>query len=170
MPFALVIIGLLMIITGINDTYSQFGAQLGKDFSGSKSFLVWVLALGVVGALGYIKDLRQFSHYFMALILISMILANKGVFGQLQAALKAGPTAPQASDASASNSSSAGSQPGNSSNTDRLYVSPNSSTNAQQAGNLIGGLTNSVTQGNDGGLFGNLTNSLTQFLLNPSGQ
>ncbi|MEB2519810.1 hypothetical protein SOP85_31015, partial [Pseudomonas sp. YuFO20] len=84
MPFALVIIGLLMIITGINNTYSQFGSQLQQDFTGSKSFVVWILALGSVGALGYIKDLRQFSHYFMALILISMILSNKGVFQNFQ--------------------------------------------------------------------------------------
>ncbi|MEB2538392.1 MULTISPECIES: hypothetical protein [Bacillati] len=96
MPFALVIIGLLMIITGINNTYSQFGSQLQQDFTGSKSFVVWILALGSVGALGYIKDLRQFSHYFMALILISMILSNKGVFQNFQAALASGPKAPAA--------------------------------------------------------------------------
>jgi hypothetical protein len=167
MPYALVIIGLLMIITGINNTYSQFASQLSKDFSGSKSFIVWVMALGSVGALGYIKDLRQFSHYFMALILISMILANKGVFGQLQAALKSGPTAPTAN---ADTSGTSGTSTGNSSGTNRLYVSPNSSTNAAQAGSVVGGATNSVTQGNDGGLFGSFTSSLTQFLLNPSGQ
>lgn len=102
MPFALLIIGLLMIITGINNNYSQFASQLSQDFSGSKSFLVWVLALGAVGALGYIKDLRTFSHYFMALILISMILANKGVFAQFQTALAAGPKTPQATADSSS--------------------------------------------------------------------
>lgn len=98
MPFALVVIGLLMIITGINNTYSQFGSQLQSDFSGSKSFIVWILALGSVGALGYVKDLRQFSHYFMALILISMILSNKGVFQNFQAALASGPKAPNANN------------------------------------------------------------------------
>lgn len=96
MPFALVAIGLLMIITGINNTYAQFGAQLQTDFTGQKSFLVWIVAFIMVGALGYIKDLRTFSHYFMALILISMFLSNKGVFAQLQAAIAQGPTAPQA--------------------------------------------------------------------------
>lgn len=95
MPFALVIIGLLMIITGINNTYAQFGAQLQTDFGGSKGFLVWALALAAVGALGYIENLRTFSHYFMALILLSFILSNKGVFQNLQAALAKGPTAPQ---------------------------------------------------------------------------
>lgn len=97
MPYALVIIGLLMIITGINNTYAQFAGQLQTDFGGQKGFIVWALALGAVGALGYINDLRTFSHYFMALILISFILSNKGVFANLQAALKSGPTQPTAS-------------------------------------------------------------------------
>ncbi len=96
MPYGLVIIGLLMIITGINNTYSQFASQLQSDFTGSKSFIVWIIALGSVGALGYIKDLRTFSHYFMALILVSMVLANKGVFAQFQSAVASGPKAPTA--------------------------------------------------------------------------
>lgn len=97
MPYALVIIGLLMIITGINNTYSQFAGQLQTDFGGSRGFIVWAIALAAVGALGYINDLRTFSHYFMALILISFVLSNKGVFQNFQAALAKGPTAPQAS-------------------------------------------------------------------------
>ena len=96
MPYALVIIGLLMIITGINNTYAQFATQLQTDFGGSRGFIVWAIALAAVGALGYINDLRQFSHYFMALILISFVLSNKGVFQNLQAALASGPKAPQA--------------------------------------------------------------------------
>jgi hypothetical protein len=60
------------------------------------NFIFWILALGSIGALGYVKDLRQFSHYFMALILISMILSNRGFFAKLSEAIKAGPTAPTA--------------------------------------------------------------------------
>lgn len=106
MPYALVIIGLLMIVTGIQNTYVQFAGQIQTDLTGSKSFIVWIVALGSVGALGYISDLRTFSHYFMALILISMILANKGVFGQFQSALAAGPAVPTAAPAQASVSAS----------------------------------------------------------------
>lgn len=96
MPYALVIIGLILIITGILNTYAQLAAQLQSDFTGSNGFIVWMIALGLVGAMGYIKDLREFSHYFMALILISFILSNKGVFQKFTAAIKAGPTAPTA--------------------------------------------------------------------------
>lgn len=96
-PYALVVIGLIMIITGILNTYAQLATQLQSDFTGNKSFIVWIIALGSVGALGYIKDLRTFSHYFMALILIGLVLSNKGFFANFTAAIKAGPSAPTAS-------------------------------------------------------------------------
>lgn len=97
MPYALVIIGLIMVITGILNTYAQLATQLQSDFTGQKSFIVWIIALGSVGALGYVKDLRQFSHYFMALILIALVLSNKGFFANFTAAIAAGPKAPTAS-------------------------------------------------------------------------
>lgn len=106
MPYALVTIGLLMIITGINNTYSPFAAQLQSDFTGSKSFFVWIIAIGSVGALGYINNLRQFSHYFMALILIALILSNKGVFANFQAAIASGPKQPVANSTSGTSASS----------------------------------------------------------------
>lgn len=110
MPFALITIGLVMIVTGINNTYSQFASQLSNDLFGDKGFIPWLVAIGAVGALGYIDSLKQFSHYFMALIIIALVLSNKGVFANFQAALKAGPTtpnAPPASPALSGNSSTA---------------------------------------------------------------
>jgi hypothetical protein len=103
MPYALVFAGLVLIITGINNTYVQLGSQLKSDFTGDKNFIMYAAALGGVGALGYINALRTFSHYFMALILISLVLSNKGFFQNLTAALSAQPIAPTAgSDAQTS--------------------------------------------------------------------
>jgi hypothetical protein len=96
MPFALVGIGLILIVTGVRDTYGQLGAQLTKDFTGSQNFTVWILAIGSVGALGYVRELRTFSHYFLALILLSLILANQGFFQKFTTQWKAGPTIPTA--------------------------------------------------------------------------
>jgi hypothetical protein len=91
MAFALVAIGLAMIITGAQNTYSAFATELATDFA---AFIKWMLAIGAVGAIGYIPNLRSFSHYFMALILISMFLSNKGFFQQFTTAINAGPIAP----------------------------------------------------------------------------
>lgn len=91
MPFALVIIGLIMIVSGSRDTYKQLGAELQSDFTGEGNFLYWLVAIGGVGMLGYVKELRGFSRAFMALILIAMVIRNGGVFDQFTAAIGAGP-------------------------------------------------------------------------------
>lgn len=95
MAFVFTITGLLMIVTGVKGTYSQFGAQVASDFTGSQPFTYWVAAILGIGAIGYIDALRTVSRLFLALILVSMVLANKGFFNQLTAALKDGPIAPQ---------------------------------------------------------------------------
>lgn len=98
MPFALVIIGLLMIVTGAKDTHLCLGRELQADFSGppNQNFLWWVAAIGGLGALGAIEPMRGLSKMLMALTVIAMVLAQSkngggGFFGQLFAALKAGP-------------------------------------------------------------------------------
>lgn len=96
MAFVLVVSGLLMIVTGAKGTYAAFGSQLAGDFTGPGNFTYWIAAIGAVGAVGYVDALRTISRLFLALILIAMVLANKGFFDQLTAALKAGPTAPAA--------------------------------------------------------------------------
>lgn len=83
-----------MIVTGINGTASALGSQLMKDFTGPGNFLYFSAAILAVGALGYIDALKQISRLFMALILIVVVLANRGFFKQFTAALKTGPIAP----------------------------------------------------------------------------
>lgn len=95
MAFVLVIAGLIMIVTGARGTYSQFGAQVASDFTGPGNFLYFVAAIGSIGALGYVPALRTFSRWFMALILLAIVLSNKGFAAKLTEALNTGPIAPQ---------------------------------------------------------------------------
>lgn len=95
MPFALVIIGLVMIVTGAKDTYKEFGQALVSDFTGEGNFTWWIASVGAIGALGYIKPLETFSRTFMALIILSMLISNRGFFAQLNNALASGPVAPE---------------------------------------------------------------------------
>lgn len=91
MPFALVTIGILLFITAINNTWRQFGGQVYKDlFSTDGGFVYWAAGLVVVGLIGYIPSLKRPSDLFMVLIILGMLLENKGFFGQLQQGLQAG--------------------------------------------------------------------------------
>jgi len=108
MGYPLVLIGLLMVITGGRGTYAQFGKQIASEFQGPNNFAYWLLALGVIGALGYIQTLQTISRYMMALVLLSIFLSHKGFFAQFQAAMKAGPAAPNALPSSSSAAPTAG--------------------------------------------------------------
>lgn len=94
MPFALVIIGLVMIVSGARDTYAALGKELVEDFTGPGNFTYWLVALGFLGALGSIPQFKNFSRAFMALALVAMVINNRGVFAKLTEALKTGPVKP----------------------------------------------------------------------------
>lgn len=77
MPFALTGIGLILIITGFQNTYKEFGSEVQGDFTGQNNFLYWLISILIVGSIGYVKGLETFSRAFMALIIIALILDKK---------------------------------------------------------------------------------------------
>lgn len=87
MPFALVFIGLIMIVSGARDTHAALGKELIEDFTGPGNFLYWFAAIGALGALGAIPQFKSFSRWFMALVIITMIIRNGGFFDKLSEAL-----------------------------------------------------------------------------------
>jgi hypothetical protein len=89
MPFALLFIGILLIVVSIRNTEQAFLALLVGDFSGTGNFFYWVLAIIVVGAVGYIPKAKPVSDALMVLILLALVLtaSKSGVFSQLTAAL-----------------------------------------------------------------------------------
>jgi hypothetical protein len=101
MGLAFTIIGLLLVITGIQNTYADFGSTVAGEFSGKNNFAYWIAAILLVGVLGYIPAMTKFSHWFMALILLSLFLSHKGFFQAFQSALAQGPTAPNVAGSNA---------------------------------------------------------------------
>ena len=95
MGFALLLIGLLMIIVGARGTYVQFGEQLTSEFTGENNFTYWIVALGAIGALGYIPAVQKLSRMLMTLVILVLFLSHKGFFEQFQTALKSGPVPPK---------------------------------------------------------------------------
>ena len=90
MPFILILAGLLLFITAYQNTVAEFGAQIKSDLVGDTGFIVWVVALFIIGAIGYIPALRGVSRVFMALVLIVIVLSNNGVFTTLSNVITGG--------------------------------------------------------------------------------
>lgn len=104
MPFALLLFGLVFVVTGVKGTTRAMGDQLVKDFTGDGNFFYWFASIGAVGALGAVPEFRAFSRMFMTLIIVAMIIRNGGVFDKLLQAIKTGPVAPERTNANAAGS------------------------------------------------------------------
>lgn len=88
MAIGLLLIGLLLIDTGLRGTHHELGARLMVDFLGPGGFIGWFGAILIIGAIGFIPGFRTPVRYLLALLLVVAVIANNGVFAQLQAALQ----------------------------------------------------------------------------------
>lgn len=94
MPFVLIGVGILMGIVSFRNTQCQLGAQIAADFTGANNFFYWVAAIFIIGALGYVDELKAPSRALLGLVLVVMILSNKGFFNQFVSQLKSGSANP----------------------------------------------------------------------------
>lgn len=85
MPYVLLLGGGAMFVSGVRNTEGDLWTLIRNDFTGSRSFLVWIAAIAIVGGAGYIKPLKGLSVAFMTLLLIVLFLSNKGIVAQFAA-------------------------------------------------------------------------------------
>ena len=87
----------MLIVVGINNKLPELTALVKSDFTtqeaaiGQRSvapFQVWILAIFMAGALGYVKSLRPIANAFLVLIVIVLLLSHKGFVTQFTAALE----------------------------------------------------------------------------------
>jgi len=83
MAWPVLLIGLVLIIVGFRGETDKFVSTVREDFTGQPNFLYWVVAVFAIGSLGAIKPLRPISDGFFVLILVVLILSNRGFFGEL---------------------------------------------------------------------------------------
>lgn len=105
MPLLVAIIGIALLASALNGRSGYLLQTVQGEFTGQPNALIWLGSLGIVGAIGYIPGLRTIANWFLALILVSMFLANNrgtsgGFFAQFNKAL--GSTAQSATQPSAS--------------------------------------------------------------------
>lgn len=94
MAIFLLLIGLLLVVTAIRGTQSDFFDLLKNDFSGQNNFVLWSLAFVFLVSLGYIKAIKPVTNAFMWLLLVVIFLgarnSNKDIFGDFVAQVKEG--------------------------------------------------------------------------------
>jgi hypothetical protein len=89
MAWPVLIIGLVLIIVGFRGEMDKFEETVREDFTGQPNFLFWVVAVFLVGALGSLKSMRPVSDGFLALIVISLLLSNRGFFAEFSRQINA---------------------------------------------------------------------------------
>lgn len=84
MPFALLIVGIVLVVAAVRNSQNDLFTLLKGDFTGQNNFIYWMLAILLVGALGYIPSMTKLSRAFLVLILVVLFLSHKGFFQQFQ--------------------------------------------------------------------------------------
>lgn len=93
MAFPLAIVAFLLIVVGIRGTYTDFFSALKADMPG---YLKWAAAFVLIGLVGYIPGLEKPSRLLLALVILAIVLSNKGVIANLAQTLSSPPAPSQA--------------------------------------------------------------------------
>lgn len=107
MPFALLLIGVLLVTAGVRNTQGQLFTLVKGDFTGPGNYIFWMISILVIGAVGYIPKLKPISTGFLVLVVLVLFLKKGdpkgfggGFFDQFTKAL--GGTTKQATGAGGS--------------------------------------------------------------------
>ena len=88
MPFAIILAGILALVLGYNGTEGNFFSLLKSDFTGPGNFIYWILAIAVIGGLGYVPGLQGVSRAFLFLVILVLVLTKgQGFFSQFNGAI-----------------------------------------------------------------------------------
>lgn len=88
MPFVLIALGIALTVVGVRNNQDDFYAQLQKDFTGPQSFTNWAVPVMVLGSIGYFKPAKGIVDLFLALMVLTFVVANSGGFEQLLPSLQ----------------------------------------------------------------------------------
>lgn len=73
MPFAVLLIGAIIIIVAFNNSASSLATQLEGDIPG---YFKWAAAIAAILGIGYVPGLRTPSRYLLGLVLLVILLKN----------------------------------------------------------------------------------------------
>ena len=99
MPIALLIIGLILIISAVRGTTKTVFALFESD---GQAFISWFLIIIILGVVGISKTLRPVSNSFLVLVIVVFTLKNSGgIFSSFKQLTVATPSSADATPTSA---------------------------------------------------------------------
>jgi len=111
MPFALIIVGVFLLVASARNTQGDLFTLVKNDFIGPNNFVYWFVSILIIGSLGYIPKLRPLSNAFLLLVVIVLFLTKGnpngiggGFFSQFTKAIKSTTTATPTTNQTASTS------------------------------------------------------------------
>ena len=88
MPLFFLVVGAGLIVVAIRNKTSDLVKLLQADFTGSGNFGIWIVAVAAIGALGTIPGMKTVSNGLLVLVVLGILLSNKGFFSQFQQAVQ----------------------------------------------------------------------------------
>ena len=79
----------VLIVTGIRGTVGDVGEILKSDFTGNNNFLGWIVAVWIIGFIASFESSRGLGRAFYGLLIVVLLLSNRGFFAELERQLLA---------------------------------------------------------------------------------
>jgi hypothetical protein len=86
MPIAFGVAAVILLVAGVRGKTSDLVALIKSDFTGQPNYFEWIVAIVLVGAIGYVDELKTISRMFLGLLVLGLLWSNKNVFAQFSQA------------------------------------------------------------------------------------
>jgi hypothetical protein len=85
MPIAFGVAAVILLVAGVRGKTTDLVTLIKSDFTGQPNYFEWMVAIILVGAVGYVDELKTISRMFLGLLVLSLLWSNKNVFSQFTA-------------------------------------------------------------------------------------
>jgi hypothetical protein len=88
MPLALLVIGVLLVVTAIKGSgnISAVATKFETDLTGSGGFIYWIAAIVVLAIVGRVTGATNSVKMFMALVVVVYLVGQQGIWTQFSSA------------------------------------------------------------------------------------
>lgn len=80
MPLFFLLVGVLLVVVGINNRVGDLVSLLKEDFvpsdKSTASFAVWIVVIGLLGVLANIKSIKPIANGFMVLVILVFLVTK----------------------------------------------------------------------------------------------